>query len=99
MFSLISGLNKGISNCSIKTAVNKLFDMKSRGGLIHTNHHFFNLISFTEQCFAKHACNINVFDLTVDEILENCNFTFPCQKHGADILLYAIFYYIRLRMR
>lgn len=76
-----------------------LVDMKTRGRLIHANKHFFNLINYVEKCFVKHACNSNVFDLTVDEVLETYEFTFPCKEHGSDILAYSIFYYVRLRMR
>lgn len=57
------------------------------------------LISFVEFCFAKHANEKHVFDLTMDEVLSNYNFTFPCLKHASKILSYAIYYYIRLRMR
>lgn len=78
----------------------KLFDEKSRGRLIRANTHFFKLISFVEFCFAKHANEKHVFDLTVDKVLSNYNFTFEvCLKHTSKILSYAIYYYIRLRMR
>lgn len=73
--------------------------MKTRGSLIHANLYFFNLIKYVEQCFSKHASNSNAFDLTVDEVLDNYEFTFRCKDHGSDILSYAVFYYIRLRMR
>ena len=73
--------------------------MKTRGRLIHANYHFFNLIYHTEKCFAKYANNSKVFDLTVDEVLDTFNFTFPCRDHGADILAYALYYYVRMRMR
>lgn len=52
-----------------------------------------------ETCFAKYASHVDVFDLTVDEVLATYNFTFPCKQHASDILSYALVYYIRLRMR
>ena len=73
--------------------------MKTKRGLIHPNLHFFKLINFVEECFAKHASSIDVFDLTVDEVLANYSITFPCKKHASDLLSYALYYYIRLRMR
>ena len=73
--------------------------MKTRGALIHANYHFFSLISFVEKCFVKHATDSNVFDLTIDDVLVNYEFHFPCKEHGTELLAYAIFYYIRLRMR
>lgn len=79
--------------------VAKLVEIKSNGGLIYPNLHFFNLIRFIEQCFVKHASYKNVFDLTVNDVLENFNFNFPCTQHAADILAYTIVYYVRLRMR
>ena len=90
---------EGTIVCNIKTSVGQLVDMKSRGRLIYANQHFFNLIFHTETCFVKYARNANVFDLTVADVLENYNFTFPCKEHGSDILAYAIYYYVRLRMR
>lgn len=69
------------------------------GKLIHTNSYFFKLIQFVESSFAKHATKKYVFTLTVDEVLDNYKFTFPCIEHASEILSYSIFYYIRLRMR
>lgn len=81
------------------SSISKLVDEKSRGRLIHANMHFFKLINFVESAFSKHANCKYVFDLTVDEVIKNYNFTFPCLKHASDILSYSIYYYIRLRMR
>lgn len=82
-----------------KSSITELVDMKTEGGLIYPNMHFFSLIHFVEKSFSKHCKDSNVFDLTVDEVLNNYEFKFPCKVHGSDILAYAIFYYIRLRMR
>ena len=81
------------------TPVSALVDLRSRGGLIHANSQFFNLIRFVEMCFAKHAGSAAVFDLTIDEVLCSYNFTFPCKYHASQILSFAICYYVRLRMR
>lgn len=70
-----------------------------RGGLIHANLSFFNLIRHVEACFAKYASRCDVFDCTLDEVMSTYKFTFPCKEHASDILSYSIIYYIRLRMR
>ena len=77
---------EGLTHCEIKAPVSQLVDMKSRGRLIHANTHFFNLISYVEKCFSKYARNSRVFNLTIDEVIQNYKFTFPCKQHGADIL-------------
>ena len=41
----------------------------------------------------------NVFDLTLDAVVSDYSFTYPCENHGSDILSYAVYYYVRLRMR
>lgn len=84
---------------SCMSSVAQLLDMKSRGGLIHANLKFFNLIRYVESCFVKYASHRYVFDCTLEEVLSSYNFTFPCTEHASEILSYAIIYYIRLRMR
>ena len=90
---------EGLTHREIKTPVNQLVDIKSRGRLIHANTHFFNLISYVEKYFSKYARDSHVFNLTIDQVIENYKFTFPYKQHGADILSYSIYYYVRLRMR
>lgn len=75
-----------------------LVNLKSRGGLIHANEKFFNLILVTEETFKKHQTSPDCFERTLDDILVNHNFDFPCKEHGADILSYALGYYLRMRM-
>jgi len=76
-----------------------MVDMKSKGGLIHANKRFFNLIAYVGKVFCKYAFNKQVFYMTVDEVVNNYDFSFPCKEHGSEILSHAIFYYVRLRMR
>lgn len=84
---------------SYGSSESQLVQMKSRGGLIHANHHFLNLIRHVESVFAKYCSRADVFDVTLDEVLETYTFTFPCTEHASEILSYAIIYYLRLRMR
>jgi len=101
--------NETYKNCSCCTSsivsgngsnsLSQLVNIKTRGGLIHTNIHFFDLIRYVEKCFAENCTFSNVFDVTVDKVLDTYDFTFPCKEHGSEILSYAIFYYLRLRMR
>ena len=76
----------------------QLVDMRTRERLIHPNLHLFKLINVIEQCFQKNARSVDVFDLTVDEVLEKYSFTFPCKKHASYLLSYAMHYYIPLKM-
>lgn len=85
------------SSCG--SSESQLVQMKSRSGLIHANLHFFNLIRHIEASFAKYSSRVDVFDVTLDEVLDTYTFTFPCKKHASEILSYAIVYYLRLRMR
>lgn len=81
------------------SSMSQLVQMKSHGGVIHANLHFFNLIRHIEASFAKYSSCVDVFDLTLDDVLETQTFTFPCKQHASDILSYTIVYYLRLRMR
>ncbi|XP_015600779.1 uncharacterized protein LOC107270353 [Cephus cinctus] len=63
------------------------------------NHHFFHLIRRVEASFAKYSSRVDVFDGTLDEVLNTYSFIFPCKEHASEILSYALVYYIRLRMR
>ncbi|XP_019700263.2 uncharacterized protein LOC105190339 isoform X2 [Harpegnathos saltator] len=84
---------------SCGSSESQLVEMKSRGGLIHANLHFFHLIRYIEASFAKYSSRVDVFDVTLDKILDSYTFTFPCKEHASEILSYAIVYYLRLRMR
>ena len=66
---------------------------------MYSNFKFFDLISFTEHCFAKHVTSVHVFDFVMEEVFSSYKFTFPCLEHASEILSYALYYYIRLRMR
>lgn len=57
------------------------------------------MICHVEASFAKYSSRVDVFDVTVDEVLDSYTFTFPCKEHASEILSYAIVYYLRLRMR
>lgn len=82
------------------SSLSALIDLNSCRGFIHSNMHIFNLVRYIESCFAKHAALTDVFDLTIDEVISNYSFSFPCQEHAAsDVLSYTICYYVRLRMR
>lgn len=84
---------------SCKSPESQLVDMKSHGGLIHSNLYFFHLIRHIEASFAKYCSRTDVFDVTLDEVFHTYTFTYPCKEHASEILSYAIVYYLRLRMR
>lgn len=78
---------------SCSSPVSQLVHIKSRGGLIHANLHFLNLIRHVEASFAKYSSRVDVFDQTLDEVLNTYTFTFPCKQHASEILsCYSILY-------
>lgn len=77
----------------------EIVNLKSRGFLIHSNINFFLLLREVEGYFSKHVSSPNVYEETVNEMLNNYKFSFPCTEHGSELLSYAITYYLRLRMR
>ncbi|XP_066586111.1 uncharacterized protein [Prorops nasuta] len=84
---------------AFSSAITGLVDVKNRGRLLYPNQKFFKLIIYVEKCFIKHASKSDVFESTLEEVLSNYNFTFPCKDHASDIISYCLFYYIRMRMR
>ena len=88
-----------LTSCETKSSLSELVDLKTRGRLIHPNVNFFHSICFVEKAFSMHCHDTHVFDLTVDYVLTNYDFKFSCIDHASDILSYAIYYYIRMRMR
>lgn len=76
-------------------------NLKSRGKLIHPNEHFHQIISAIENSFTKYCTKPTVFEDTFDDVLENhaTLFTFPCDEHKSDVLMFILKYYITTRMR
>jgi len=66
---------------------------------INNNENQKHVLCDVEKVFCKYAFNKQVFYMTVDEVVNNYDFSFPCKEHGSEILSHAIFYYVRLRMR
>ena len=88
-----------LTNCETKSSLSELVYLKTRGRPIHSNINFFHMIRFVDKAFAMHCHDTHVFDLTVDYLLTNYDFKFSCIDHASDILSYAIYCYIRMRMR
>ncbi|CAI6359121.1 unnamed protein product [Macrosiphum euphorbiae] len=78
-----------------------LTNMKSKGGLIHPNQGFYNLILAIEDSFEKHCNSEDVFENCVDDVLVGSGHLteFPCSEHKSEIMTYIISYYITMRMR
>lgn len=79
--------------------VARLTNLKSRGGLLHPNKYFFNLICKIEDLFSKYCTLANVFELVLEAVLENNTLYFPCFEHNEEIIAFCIKYYINMRMR
>jgi len=74
--------------------------LKTRGYLIYPNHNFFKLITAIEEGYAKYCTDPDVFNKTIDHVLEEHSdlLTFPCNDHKTEIM--TIFqYYITMRMK
>lgn len=103
--------NKNYKNCgtcknaltytdnSLRIPEQELVTLKSRGRLIHANKHFFHLIRNVEENFTEFCRDSRAFELTTSKVLDTYPFQFPCLEHGSELLSYAVFYYVRLRMR
>ncbi|XP_060843017.1 uncharacterized protein LOC132924085 [Rhopalosiphum padi] len=77
-----------------------LVNMKTKGRLIHPNIFFFNFIQKIEKSFMKHCLSTHVFDLIIDDMINEKHITnFPCVTHGENIISFAVIYYVRMRMR
>jgi len=77
-----------------------IINLKSRDGLTHPNEFVFKILSAVENSFLKFCESIDVFDLTVNHFLENCDpIAFPCSDHKSDVLMLIISEYIIMRMR
>lgn len=77
----------------------ELVNLKSKGGLQHPNTMLYTLFYNVETFFRKNINHVDVYEKTINDIISNYNFTFPCQDHKLDILSYCIHYYITMRMR
>ncbi|XP_072145361.1 uncharacterized protein [Dermacentor andersoni] len=84
---------------SSKVPEAELVNCKTRGRLTHPNMHLYRLFMEAEEHFSKYANLGDAYDKTIDAVLENFTFTFPCTIHKEDILAKLLHYYISLRMR
>ncbi|KAF0711172.1 Uncharacterized protein FWK35_00028347 [Aphis craccivora] len=75
--------------------------MKTRGFLTHPSRPICVYIKELESCFKKHADSINVFDDTIDELLQNINFKLQlgCAEHKSNVMTAIYEHYIKMRMR
>lgn len=74
-------------------------NLKTRGYLVYPNHNFFKLISAIEEGYVKHCTDPDVFNKTIDHVLEEYGdlLTFPCSNRKTEIL--TNIYYITMRMK
>lgn len=76
-----------------------LVQCKTRGRLLHPNRIVFCLLKAAEIEFEKHATCRNAYELTIENLLENYRFAFPCVDHKEDIMAQLLHHYIAMRMR
>ncbi|KAH7979543.1 hypothetical protein HPB49_009800 [Dermacentor silvarum] len=61
-----------------------LVNLKTKGKLVHPAIHIFRVLQSAESVFQKNAAKGSANCLTIDELLEQHNFSFPCPLHKVD---------------
>lgn len=85
---------------TVDRSVALLTNIKTKGYLIHPNINFYKLISHTEEYFSNHITNsADIYNDTTEYILENYNFSYPCEEHKYDVMACTLHNYLLLRMR
>ncbi|XP_018368191.1 PREDICTED: uncharacterized protein LOC108764431 [Trachymyrmex cornetzi] len=77
----------------------ELVNLKSQGRPIHPNHMLYALFQTTEYYFRKNLHVFNIYEQTIDDVINNYIITFPCNDHKLDVTSYCIYYYVTMRMR
>lgn len=72
---------------------------KTRGGLLHPKRNIFHFLQSAEAQFHKHEADRNVYELTVESVLEEQKFSFPCPSHKEEIMATLLHGYVAMRMR
>lgn len=89
---------RNTSSTSSTKSVASLTNIKSRGYLIHPNFNFFNIIKTIENSFERFCEDVDVFNLTVNDVLKT-SISFPCTEHKIEVMSDILSYYITMRMR
>ncbi|KAH7949662.1 hypothetical protein HPB49_013462 [Dermacentor silvarum] len=76
-----------------------LVNLKTKGKLVHPAIHIFRMLQSAESVFQKKASKRSAYCLTIDELLEQHNFSFPCPLHKVDVVAHVLQYYVSMRMR
>lgn len=58
---------------------------RTRGNQLHPTTNVFSLVCATDTCFQKHSASQFSHELTLDEVVDNFHFSFPCATHKIDI--------------
>lgn len=59
----------------------------------------FNLLNFVNYYFTENFCtSSNIYEDTISYVIENYEFTFPCNDHKNDVLSFILHYFVWLRM-
>lgn len=77
----------------------RLVNMKAEDGLIHPNIKLFYFIRSLENLFFKYCKFYNVYELILTDVLAENALSFPCARHGEEVMAFIIHYYMSMRMR
>lgn len=75
-----------------------LVNCKTRGGLLHPKRNVFCLLKAAETEFQKHSTAKNVYEQTLEELLKEHVFSFPCNEHKEEIMAQLLHNYVAMRM-
>ncbi|XP_063986279.1 uncharacterized protein LOC135167229 isoform X2 [Diachasmimorpha longicaudata] len=65
----------------------------------HPNTHFYKFILYLESLFEIHRDSLHVFDLIITDVLKSKRVSFPCTKHGTEMLVHIIQFFVMRRMQ
>jgi len=92
MYFLLSNKSIKIGTASAKYYPEAgLINIKTKGKITYPNMIFYKLISEVEDCFTKIINSPDIFEKTVDDLIDHYQtFQFPCPEHKYDILAFSI---------
>lgn len=89
--------------CTTKAAqqgkISELINAKSRASLTYFSLHLYNIRSAAEEYFVSHTSLPNVYEATLDHVIDTHALTFPCQWQEEELLARVLHYCVSTRTR
>lgn len=77
----------------------ELYECRSEGKLVHPNANLFRFIQAVEQKLELNLDRIDVYESTVENIIDSGGLSFPCAEHKEEIMAWTIMHFVMVRMR